>query len=65
MTRNITLATRLREVLLNGRWIANTNYKEQILTITWQQAIKKVDRQIRRRREKERRKFSRTIEGRV
>ncbi len=43
MTRNITLATRLREVLLNGRWIANTNYKEQILSITWQQAIKKVD----------------------
>lgn len=43
MTRNITIATRLREVLLNGRWIANTNYKEQILSINWQQAIQKVD----------------------
>ena len=42
MTRNITIATRLREVLLNGHWIANTNYKEQILSINWQQAIQKV-----------------------
>jgi len=43
MTRNITIATRVREVLLNGHWIANTNYKEQILSIDWQQAIQKVD----------------------
>ena len=43
MTRNLTLASRLREVLLDGRWIANTNYKEQILSISWQQAIQKVD----------------------
>ncbi len=43
MTRNITISTRLREVLLNGHWIANTNYKEQILSINWQQAIQKVD----------------------
>jgi hypothetical protein len=42
MTRNITIATRVREVLLNGHWIANTNYKEQILSIDWQQAIQKV-----------------------
>jgi len=26
MTRNLTIAARLREVLLDGRWIANTNY---------------------------------------
>ena len=43
MPRNITIATRVREVLLNGHWIANTNYKEQILSIDWQQAIQKVD----------------------
>lgn len=43
MTRNITIASRLREVLLNGRWIANTNYKEQIQNINWQQATQKVD----------------------
>jgi hypothetical protein len=43
MTRNITIATRLREVLLNGHWIANTNYKEQIQNLKWQQVIQKID----------------------
>ena len=43
MTRSIIIATRLREVLLNGHWIANTNYKEQILSLNWQQAIQKVN----------------------
>ncbi len=43
MTRNITIASRLREVLLNGHWIANTNYREQIQSIDWQQATQKVD----------------------
>ena len=42
MTRNTAIAGRLREVLLNGHWIANTNYKEQLLGISWQQAIQKV-----------------------
>ena len=42
MTKSSTIASRLREVLLNGHWIANTNYKEQILSINWQQAIQKV-----------------------
>jgi hypothetical protein len=42
MTRNLTIATRLREVLLNGHWIANTNYKEQILRLKWQQATQKI-----------------------
>lgn len=43
MNRNITIAARLREVLLNGRWIANTNYREQIQSVTRQQATQKVD----------------------
>jgi len=43
MTRNITIASRLREVLLNGRWIANTNFKEQIQSVNWEQATKKID----------------------
>lgn len=43
MTRNITIASRLREVLLDGHWIANTNYKEQIQGLNWQQATQKVD----------------------
>lgn len=42
MTRNITIASRLREVLLDGHWIANTNYKEQIQNINWEQATQKV-----------------------
>ena len=41
MTRNLTIASRLREVLLDGHWIANTNFKEQILNVNWRQAIQK------------------------
>jgi len=42
MERNLVIANRLREVLLNGQWIANTNFKEQILSLNWKQAIQKV-----------------------
>lgn len=42
MNRNITIAARLREVLLNGRWIANTNYKEQLQSVNLQQSMQKV-----------------------
>ncbi len=40
--RNIFIANRLREVLLDGKWIANTNFKEQIESVTWQQAVQPV-----------------------
>lgn len=40
--RNKFIANRLEEVLLSGRWIANTNYKEQLMAVTWQQAIQKI-----------------------
>lgn len=43
MTRNVALAKRLREVFLNGQWIANTNFKEQVLSINWEQATRKVN----------------------
>ena len=43
MSRNVDLANRLREVYLNGRWIANTNFKEQILNVSWEQATRKID----------------------
>ena len=43
MARNLAIANRLREVLLNGKWIANTNFKEQILSVSWEQAIQKVE----------------------
>ncbi|MCH5687861.1 DinB family protein [Niabella sp. W65] len=42
MERNDFLANRLREVYLNGRWIANTNYKDQLLSVNREQAIKQV-----------------------
>lgn len=42
MNRNTFIANRLREVFLNGKWIANTNYREQIEATNWQQAIEKV-----------------------
>ncbi len=41
METNIILANRLREVLLNGKWIANTNFKEQIVGINWEHAVYK------------------------
>ncbi len=36
--RNIALAHRLREVLLSGHWIANTNFQAQISDLTLEQA---------------------------
>lgn len=42
MTRNLLIANRLREVFLNGKWIANTNFKEQIESVSWEQAIQKL-----------------------
>lgn len=42
MTKTTDLANRIREVLLNGHWIANTNYREQLLSTSWEQATQKV-----------------------
>lgn len=42
MTKSLSIANRVREVLLNGHWIANTNFKDQILSVNWQQATQKV-----------------------
>jgi uncharacterized damage-inducible protein DinB len=36
------VANRLREVLLNGQWIANTNYKSQLESLSWVQATQKI-----------------------
>lgn len=43
MERNKELANRLSEVLLNGYWIANTNYKSQLQIINWRQATQKIE----------------------
>jgi hypothetical protein len=32
------LSKRFREVLLDGLWIANTNFKDQLKDVTWEQA---------------------------
>ena len=42
MNRNIALAKRIRVMLLDGQWIANTNYKQEIQNTTWQQAVHKI-----------------------
>lgn len=36
------LAKRFREVMLDGLWIANTNYKNQLSDVTFEQAITKI-----------------------
>ncbi|HKK87888.1 MAG TPA: DinB family protein [Saprospiraceae bacterium] len=36
------IANRLREVFLTGKWIANTNYKEQISGLTIDEATRKI-----------------------
>lgn len=35
------IASRFREVILNGTWIANTNYKDQLTHLDWEIATKK------------------------
>ncbi len=32
------IANRFREVILNGTWIANTNYKDQLINLDWKLA---------------------------
>ncbi|GGX22098.1 DinB family protein [Aquimarina muelleri] len=43
MKRTEQIANRFREVILNGVWIANTNYKDQLTSITWHQATTKIE----------------------
>lgn len=43
MSTTSQLAKRFREVLLDGKWIANTNFKEQLSDVVWEQAITKID----------------------
>jgi hypothetical protein len=38
-----SLANRLREVLIEGKWVTGTNFKEQIFDLDWKEAIQKVD----------------------
>ncbi|HUM46084.1 MAG TPA: DUF1572 family protein [Chitinophagales bacterium] len=36
------IAKRFREVILNGTWVANTNYKDQLTNCTWDVATTKL-----------------------
>ena len=42
MSSSAALAKRLREVVLDGRWVANTNFKDQLSTLSLEQALMKV-----------------------
>lgn len=42
MSSTLQLAKRFREVMLDGKWIANTNFKEQLSNVTWEQATMKI-----------------------
>ena len=42
MTLGNQLANRLREVIVNGAWIANTNLKDQLKDIDWKIANKEI-----------------------
>lgn len=43
MKRTKQVADRFREVILNGKWIANTNIQEQLADLNWQQATIQVE----------------------
>ncbi|SCY78902.1 DUF1572 family protein [Flavobacterium caeni] len=42
MKKSKALADRLREVILNGTWIANTNFKHQLTGTDWQTATRSI-----------------------
>lgn len=42
MSKSKNLASRLEEVLLNGKWIAHTNIQEQLNKINWNRATSKI-----------------------
>ena len=37
------LVNRLQEVLTNGKWVTGTNFKEQILSTDWKDAVASID----------------------
>ncbi|PZU22586.1 MAG: DUF1572 domain-containing protein, partial [Chryseobacterium sp.] len=41
MSSTSQLAKRFREVMLDGLWIANTNFKDQLKDVSWEQATTK------------------------
>jgi len=43
MENSKQLSNRFTEVMLNGKWIANTNYHDQLSNLNFQQATKRLD----------------------
>lgn len=39
MKNTVEIANRFREVILNGTWIANTNFKDQLENLDWEIAV--------------------------
>lgn len=42
MKNSKLLAKSFTEVMLNGRWIANTNFKDQLSQVTWEEATTQI-----------------------
>ncbi|WP_284652289.1 DUF1572 domain-containing protein [Flavobacterium terrisoli] len=42
MKSTFQIASRFREIMLNGTWVANTNYKDQLANTPWELATSKV-----------------------
>lgn len=42
METSTQLAHRFKEVILDGHWIANTNFKELLADLSWQQATQQI-----------------------
>ncbi|WP_281234754.1 DUF1572 domain-containing protein [Flavobacterium gelatinilyticum] len=39
MKSTVEIASRFREIILNGTWVANTNYKLQLENLDWKTAV--------------------------
>ncbi|MBE8723548.1 DUF1572 domain-containing protein [Flavobacterium hungaricum] len=42
MKSTVEIANRFREIILNGTWVANTNYKDQLENLDWEIAVKPI-----------------------
>lgn len=42
METGTQIAARFKETLINGKWVANTNYKELLSDLSWEQATMKI-----------------------
>ena len=40
---SLDISNRLKEVLLDGRWIANTNFQDQLSKVNWKEATQQID----------------------